>query len=624
MTRKFKKTIFFRLLAFIAVVAVTLAAVPTPAVHAMGGSGTQNDPYLVTTAEELSAIRNNLSAHYKLADTIDLSGITDFVPIGNLERPFTGSLTCDLGKDNLPKYAIKNLKVHVAETAYVAENQSKWEAGLFGASQGATFSNIFLLNVTVSNDNYGDNTGNVIYGNYKPGMDEQASGALAGFAINTAINGCMSSGNIDTRSNNVGGLIGKAEGSTIANCYSTANVLSQGKWGVGGLIGTLDDSTLSSSFYQGGQVSCGSEYSSQGMLFASANNCIISDCYTSGQGLGGQGNIGSFSNSTVTNCYTTASVSTAILKDYIGSPSGNTIQNVYILDSVSVVSINIEEKYSGIQRGSAAQIKEAFSGNPAWDTSGTYPTLTSITILTDESRYVPGAGETGDGAGTDGTGTGTAGVTGGAQGTTTVTTTEVDAEEPKRVEELKKIVEGLPEPAKLTADHIDDVLKAKNILDNLSDSAYAQLDSAIAAKVGECYTAMQPVMIEYLVAEVEKLDVEKLTAEDKEAVLRLYEIYNGLDEGSKDAFSSTLLEKLESAVKKVQQFSDDMSTNIVRPMTMTEKLIVLILIIIALLIFAANVILIVMVVRRKKLLEKLCADVKEETPEINDQNGNEV
>lgn len=42
----------------------------------MDGSGTEDDPYIITTASELSQIRNNLSAYYVLGNDIDLSTST--------------------------------------------------------------------------------------------------------------------------------------------------------------------------------------------------------------------------------------------------------------------------------------------------------------------------------------------------------------------------------------------------------------------------------------------------------------------------------------------------------------------------------------------------------------------
>ena len=64
-----------------------------------GGSGTREDPYLVSTPDQLNAIRQGLDRHYKLVSDIDLSAWGDWMPIGGeeLERhgdptPFTGSL----------------------------------------------------------------------------------------------------------------------------------------------------------------------------------------------------------------------------------------------------------------------------------------------------------------------------------------------------------------------------------------------------------------------------------------------------------------------------------------------------------------------------------------------------
>ena len=59
----------------------TLAAgLPASAAVTYRGKGTQKDPYLVETAEQLNGIRNNLKAHYKLANTIDLSSFSNSNP----------------------------------------------------------------------------------------------------------------------------------------------------------------------------------------------------------------------------------------------------------------------------------------------------------------------------------------------------------------------------------------------------------------------------------------------------------------------------------------------------------------------------------------------------------------
>lgn len=57
---------------------------------AAGGSGTAADPYIIQTAAELQSIQNNLAAYYKLANDINLQGVS-FTPIGSTSSPFTGS-----------------------------------------------------------------------------------------------------------------------------------------------------------------------------------------------------------------------------------------------------------------------------------------------------------------------------------------------------------------------------------------------------------------------------------------------------------------------------------------------------------------------------------------------------
>lgn len=56
-----------------------------------GGTGTLDDPYQISTPEQLDAIRNNLSAHYILVNDIDLSSYTNWSPIGSSSRPFCGT-----------------------------------------------------------------------------------------------------------------------------------------------------------------------------------------------------------------------------------------------------------------------------------------------------------------------------------------------------------------------------------------------------------------------------------------------------------------------------------------------------------------------------------------------------
>jgi formylglycine-generating enzyme required for sulfatase activity len=53
-----------------------------------GGDGTAADPFIITTADHLNAVRNNLSAHYRLANNITLT--EEWVPIPEFNGTFNG------------------------------------------------------------------------------------------------------------------------------------------------------------------------------------------------------------------------------------------------------------------------------------------------------------------------------------------------------------------------------------------------------------------------------------------------------------------------------------------------------------------------------------------------------
>ena len=90
---KQKIAIFGKVLSCVVALLLVVTLVPKFSASAVSyiGSGTKADPYLVTNAEQLDGMRNNLSAHYKLAATIDMSSFGNMEPIGFLAKPFTGS-----------------------------------------------------------------------------------------------------------------------------------------------------------------------------------------------------------------------------------------------------------------------------------------------------------------------------------------------------------------------------------------------------------------------------------------------------------------------------------------------------------------------------------------------------
>lgn len=59
------------------------------------GSGTKDDPFIIMKPSELNKIRNGYDKSYKLACDIDMSSVTNFVPIGDGNHEFTGCFDGD-------------------------------------------------------------------------------------------------------------------------------------------------------------------------------------------------------------------------------------------------------------------------------------------------------------------------------------------------------------------------------------------------------------------------------------------------------------------------------------------------------------------------------------------------
>jgi hypothetical protein len=176
------------------------------------GSGTSADPYIISTETDLYNIRNAKSAYYELANDITLTAYqtgTGWLPIGQSSPYFTGQLD---GKG----FKISNLFI----------NRTSAYCGLFGVLHiNAVVKNVALENCDITTT-----------GSY--------AGALCGYAYDTDIDNCYSTGSI-TGLNYVGGLIGNGStDNTVDNCYSTCNVSGANYIGglIGGIIHTLTDS----------------------------------------------------------------------------------------------------------------------------------------------------------------------------------------------------------------------------------------------------------------------------------------------------------------------------------------------------------------------------------------------
>jgi hypothetical protein len=303
--------------------------------HYGGGSGTQGDPYLISTAEQLSMIEVtpcDWDKHFRLTADLDLDpklpGRKVFdkaVIAAQWEPPFTGIF--DGGGHTISHLTIMTTNAN---------------AGLFGLlSPGSEVKDLGLVdtNICSSSAYYGNaaslvgcnggdvsrcySSGVVSGGGYVGGL----VGSNSGGAVLDSYSTCAVSGD-----HCVGGLIGCNHGNTSC-CYSSGVV--NGNKAVGGLVGDNGYKGEVTCCYASGVVNGGDEV---GGLTGSNWGSVTACCSTGA--VSGEGNVGGLvghntSNGEVNCCYSTSEVSG---DENVGGLVGNnerTIRNCYATGSVT-------------------------------------------------------------------------------------------------------------------------------------------------------------------------------------------------------------------------------------------------------------------------------------------------
>ena len=212
------------------------------------GSGTQEDPYQISTPEELNYVRYYLDKYFIQTANIDLnvSPYNDgngFSPIGINGASFTGDY-------NGGYYFISNLYINRPNTDSV---------GLFGNVQGGNVSNVILLNSNVTGRDYvGSLVGYLQNSSWVINCGSMATvssryygGGLVGYnSTYSHISNSFSTGTVTGGSGwYFGGLVGQSYYSFVSNCFSMSNVT--GPTNVGGLVGGSSNSSITNSYSMG-------------------------------------------------------------------------------------------------------------------------------------------------------------------------------------------------------------------------------------------------------------------------------------------------------------------------------------------------------------------------------------
>ncbi len=240
--------------------------------HAFDGTGAQNDPFEIYTAEDLLAIKqhrdgryanddyaSNLGhyyeAYYRVHADIDMSEELSeqgksFAPIGTADDPFRGHIYSRSGYQYTISNMLINRPTQTTDYAYGTENDDveiySDAFGVFGYTDGAEILNLSFENIAYSSVSSASN-----------GFLGVKTGSVVGVAENTTIHnveviGAVNieiNGSYGGRAGAIGGIVGEAKNNVVLTDVAVRGVDSdnpvslQGFYQVGGIVGASVDTT---------------------------------------------------------------------------------------------------------------------------------------------------------------------------------------------------------------------------------------------------------------------------------------------------------------------------------------------------------------------------------------------
>jgi len=288
-----------------------------------GGSGTPEDPYIISTAEQLDAVRDNHSASYRLANDIDLTDYIDqkygsegWRVIGGEPDPYSFD-----GNFDGNGYKISGLWINRPDENYVA-----FFGGFKGNETKIKNLNIELSPKGIVGNNYvggivGNNEGGLISGCSVTGgplVGKELIGKLVGES-HQDIQSCYTSGEAVTSNSTItdtskgtgtGGLVGKISNSScIEDCFSTCDVVKEQGISAGGFAGWSEGNSEIRRCYATGNVLGGNNGGNYpvanqiGGFIGHNDKATVKDCYTAGNVHGIEGGGGGFAGNSMASRY---------------------------------------------------------------------------------------------------------------------------------------------------------------------------------------------------------------------------------------------------------------------------------------------------------------------------------
>ena len=308
------------------------------------GSGTEDDPYKIGTAAELSWLRDTVNAntgstyshHAVLTADIDL-GYRPWTPIGtNKDNAYQGGFRCTLNGNG---HTISGLSVTApieGRTGYTSTTCGY--AGLFGYTSSAVIKDLTVegeIALTGATMVYAGGIAGSFHGTMENCVsrvhisvaltgsyrNSSAVGGLVGRLRGTALTGCRFEGAAQVNSGagtnylegGLGGIAGVCDSSTaLTRCVNTGAVTADKATGVGGILGRTDGGTITLM-----------ECSNSGHI-SNDTAAVLSSGEKPKGGTGGILGVGKSGNVSISLCYNTGTVSgTTIVGGILGGEAGD-------------------------------------------------------------------------------------------------------------------------------------------------------------------------------------------------------------------------------------------------------------------------------------------------------------
>ena len=251
-----------------------------------GGSGTEEDPYQIATAEQLAylAVKANegtlytLGDYYILTNNIDLSA-HQWVPIGR-------------GTSQVSKYfdGYFNGNGKTITGLYVDESTDGYLAGLFGLLTGQvtdlTIEDAYVKTAG-ENSSAGILAGSISNSETKvtnchvSGTVESDvfAGGLTGYASYTEFESCSAKAKVSATGKNIGGFIGEGFAASFTDCAAEGSVT--GSWCCGGFAGVIWYNAKAEHCIADVNVTA-TDWNTGGFVGYTEQNTSISDCVALG------------------------------------------------------------------------------------------------------------------------------------------------------------------------------------------------------------------------------------------------------------------------------------------------------------------------------------------------------